>query len=157
MIVTDDESIAHRARHLTTTAKKPHPWEFIHDEVGFNYRMPNINAALGCAQFEMLPTYLEKKRSLAHSYAEWLEDKGYKFFLESENCYSNYWLNSFLVSDLEERNQILEDTNNNKVMTRPVWTPMHTLDIYKDCFRGDLSTSDWLADRLINLPSSVLI
>ena len=157
IIITDDRAIADRARHITTTAKQPHPWNFVHDEVGFNYRMPNLNAALGCAQMEMLPIYLEKKRFFAHCYAEWFIDKGYKFILEPKHTRSNYWLNSFLAKNKHERDQILEQTNKNKVMTRPVWTPMHNLAMYKDCFRKDLSNSDWLADRLVNVPSSVII
>jgi perosamine synthetase len=155
MIITNDQFLAHRAKHITTTAKTSHPWEFIHDQVGYNYRMPNLNAALGCAQVEALPGYVEKKRELAARYKKWFEDKEYKFITEPAISRSNYWLNSFLAKDRTQRDEILEYTNKNKVMTRPAWTPMHLLDMYKDCFRMDLSSTQWISDRLINLPSSV--
>ncbi len=156
MIITDDGDLARRAKHITTTAKQPHPWLFIHDEVGFNYRMPNLNAALGCAQIQMLPSYVEKKRGLALRYAGWFGEKGYAFISEPPDSRSNYWLNAFLTSGPVERDAVLEYTNRNGVMTRPVWTSMHTLGMYRNCFRGSLSNAEWLEERLVNLPSSVV-
>ena len=130
MVITDDKKVAERLKHITTTAKKPHPWLYIHDELGFNYRLPNLNAALGCAQMEVLPDYIERKRALAGRYNEWLTEQGYKFILEPDKSRSNYWINSFLTNDRDERDFILEYTNHNKVMTRPAWTPIHSLDMY---------------------------
>ena len=154
-IITNDEVIAEKVKHITTTAKKQHPWLYIHDEIGFNYRMPNLNAALGCAQIEMLPDYVERKRMLATRYADWFSDKGYEFIVEPDNTRSNYWINSFLVNGREERDEILKYTNCNKVMTRPVWTPMHTLDMFKDSLSVDLCNTKWLEERLVSLPSGV--
>ena len=132
MIITDNEDIALHVKHLTTTAKKPHPWLFIHDEVGFNYRMPNLNAALGCAQMEVLPDYIEKKRKLADQYNEWFANMDKEFIVEPEKSRSNYWINAFLAKNREERDHLLKYTNQNNIMTRPAWTPMHYLEMYKD-------------------------
>jgi len=154
MVITDDDALAARARHITTTAKAKHPWLFVHDEVGFNYRMPALNAALGCAQFERLEGHLARKRMLAECYAEWFSRTDYHFNREPAECRSNYWLNSFLVNSPEERDDVLRQTNALGVMTRPVWTPMHYLELYKDCLRSDLKNSEWLESRLVNLPSS---
>ena len=156
MIITDDEVIYKRVKHITTTAKVDHPWLFMHDDLGFNYRLPNLNAALGCAQMDLLSNYLERKRALAERYANWFSDKGYKFILEPENTKANYWINAFLVNGREERDEILKYTNNNKVMTRPAWTPMHTLKMFKDNLRVDLTNTEWLESRLVNIPSSVI-
>ena len=156
MIITDDEVIYKRVKHITTTAKVDHPWLFMHDDLGFNYRLPNLNAALGCAQMELLSNYVERKRALAERYANWFSDKGYKFILEPENTKANYWINAFLVNGREERDEILKYTNNNKVMTRPAWTPMHTLKMFKDNLRVDLTNTEWLESRLVNIPSSVI-
>lgn len=156
MIVTDDDEIARKARHITTTAKKPHSWLYIHDELGYNYRLPALNAALGCAQVEVLPDYVERKRALAKRYAAWFDGQGYRFVLEPEGAKSNYWINAFLVGGREERDRVLEYTNANGVMTRPVWTPMHTLDMYGGCPRTELPNTEWLDDRLVNVPSSVI-
>lgn len=155
MVITNDESIAHRARHLTTTAKQPHPWLYIHDEVGYNYRLPAINAALGCAQMMRLPGYVESKRRLAKRYARWFDGTDYEFFTEPEGAKSNYWFNSFFTRDREERDEILEATNKAGIMTRPMWTPMHYLDLYRNCQRSPLPQSEWAEARLINIPSSV--
>lgn len=156
MIITDDEDLAQRAKHITTTAKKPHPWLYVHDELGFNYRLPNLNAALGCAQMELLPGYIERKRALADRYAKWFPDKGYEFIVEPNKTKANYWINAFLTNSREERNSVLKYTNENKVMTRPAWTPMHTLDMYKGCLRVDLSNTEWIEERLVSIPSSVV-
>ena len=156
MIITNDDEIARRVRHITTTAKKPHPWLYIHDELGFNYRLPALNAALGCAQMEVLADYVDRKRALADRYAAWFTRQGYSFVLEPANSKSNYWFNAFLARDREERDDVLDYTNANGVMTRPIWTPMHTLDMFKDCLRVGLPNTKWLDDRLVNIPSSVV-
>lgn len=157
MILTDDENIAKAAKHLSTQSKIPHPWEFDHDSIGYNYRMPNINAALGCAQIEQLNFFVEKKRWLARQYAEFFDSLDIHFFSEPENCYSNYWLNSLICRDIEERELLLKYTNENKVMTRPIWKLMTELPMFKNCQHGDLSNSYWFADRVVNIPSSVVL
>lgn len=156
-VITDDPEIAQHAKHITTTAKQPHPWLYVHDELGFNYRMPNINAALGCAQIEALPDYVENKRALAARYAEWFDSNGYEFIQEPSGARSNYWLNAFLAKSRAERDAILEQTNQRGVMTRPMWTPLHTLDLYQYCYRMDLSDTEWIEERLVNLPSGVVL
>ncbi len=155
MILTDDEALARRARHLTTTAKQPHPYRFLHDEVGFNYRLPALNAALGCAQMEALTDYVVRKRELADHYASWLATTDRAFVREPEGAVSNYWLNAFLAHDAEERDVVLEYTNARGVMTRPLWTPMHELAPYRGCQRADLPNSTWIEARLVKIPSSV--
>jgi perosamine synthetase len=123
--------------------------------VGFNYRLPALNAALGCAQMEKLPAFLERKRALAARYAQWFTEQGVPFVREPEDARSNYWFNAFLARDRTERDALLEYTNARGVMTRPLWTPMHTLPMYALCPRAALPESDWLEARLINVPSSV--
>ena len=158
MILTNDKNLAQKAKHITTTAKVPHRWEYIHDEVGYNYRMPNINAALGCAQLESLPGFIEKKRNLAHNYENFFSKyKEIKFFKEPEKAKSNYWLNAVILKDRNERNNFLEATNANSVMTRPAWTLMNKLDMFENCFRTDLSNAEWLEERVVNIPSSVVV
>ena len=154
MILTDDAALAARARHLTTTAKTPHPYRFDHDEVGFNYRMPALNAALGCAQMEALPGFLEQKRALAERYRAWFEGQGVAFVVEPSGARSNYWLNAFFADDRAQRDALLEATNAQGVMTRPLWTPMHRLPMYASCPRADLPETEWLEARLVNIPSS---
>ena len=156
MVITDDENIAKHVKHITTTAKKAHPWLFIHDEVGFNYRMPNLNAALGCAQMEVLPTYMEKKRELAERYNEWFANMDYDFIVEPSETESNYWINGFLTKNREQRDTLLKYTNQNNVMTRPTWTPMHYLEMYKNNLKVDLSITESIEKRLVNIPSSVI-
>jgi aminotransferase in exopolysaccharide biosynthesis len=156
MILTDDETLAARARHLTTTAKQPHPYLYQHDEVGFNYRLPALNAALGCAQMEKLPDYVERKRALALRYAHWFQERGVPFVHEPEGARSNYWFNAFLAEDRAQRDAVLAYTNAQGVMTRPLWTPMHTLPMYAHCQRSDLPVSEWAEARLVNVPSSVI-
>ena len=157
MILTDDEVLAKKAKHITTTSKKPHSWEFVHDEVGYNYRLPNVNAALGCAQMEELPGFVKKQRELADEYRYWAESNDVEYVVEPEKAQSNYWLNAFIMKDREQLDQFLEYTNTNKVMTRPVWRPMHELSMYHDCLSSELTNTEWLADRLVNIPSSVRI
>ena len=155
MIIAHDEATAARARHLTTTAKQPHPWEFVHDEVGYNYRMPNINAAVGCAQMESFASVLENKRETARMYREFFQDSDVTFFAEPENAQSNYWLNTIIMKDRKERDAFLEVTNASGVQTRPVWALMNRLPMYRNCHMTAIDNAQWLEDRLINIPSSV--
>jgi aminotransferase in exopolysaccharide biosynthesis len=156
MIVTDDEQLAVRAKHLSTTAKKPHPWAFEHDEVGYNYRLPNLNAAFGVAQMSRLPGLLASKREVASRYAQWCEANGWTFVSEPQGARSNYWLNAVRMSDRETRDAFLAATNAAGVMTRPLWTPMHRLPIYASGLRDPLPVKEALAGTLVNIPSSAL-
>jgi len=155
MIITTDPEIGRRAKHITTTAKIPHRWEFVHDELGYNYRMPNINAALGCAQLEMLPEFIKEKRNIAQEYGKFFNNTGFDFFTEREGIVSNYWLNAVIMKSREERDEFLEETNNKGVMTRPIWTLMNRLSMYKDCYAGNIENAVWLEERVVNLPSGV--
>ncbi|MBI9107221.1 MAG: LegC family aminotransferase [Spirochaetales bacterium] len=155
MILTNDSAAAERAKFLTTTGKRPHPYEFFHPEVAFNYRMPNLNAALGCAQMEQLPAFVEKKRALAEKYKAFCAEQKIHFIHEPAGSKSNYWLNAILLSGREERDQFLKETNSQGVMTRPVWDLMNTLPAFSDCQVENISTAENMADRLVNLPSSV--
>lgn len=157
MVLCRDVEAGARTKHVTTTAKVPHPYEFYHDEAGFNYRMPNLNAALGCAQMEMLPNFLKAKRALAHSYGDFFTGTDYQFVLEPDYAESNYWLNAVICQDLDSRNSLLEIANESGVMTRPVWKLMHRLPMFENALRGDLSVSEWLESRLVNLPSSPVV
>lgn len=153
-IVTNNEALAKHAKHISTTAKIPHAWEFVHDEIGYNFRMPNLNAALACAQLEQLDTILANKRNLADMYREYFSGTDIGFVYEQPGSTANYWLNCVLLNNLEERNAFLEATNNSGVMTRPIWRLMNKLDMFKDCRCGDLTNSEWLEDRVVNIPSS---
>ena len=155
MILTNDETIAHRAKHLTTQAKLPHAWEFVHDEIGYNYRMPNINAALGVAQLEQLDGFLANKRATAEAYKAYFEKQGIAFFAERENEKCNYWLNAIILKDKEERNAFLTEANAQGVMSRPIWQLMNRLPMFVNCERGDLSNAEWLEARVVNIPSGV--
>lgn len=159
-ILTNDEKLGRLAKHITTTARVPHKWSFAHDMVGYNYRLPNLNAALGCAQVEELPSFLKKKRALAERYKTAFEGVGgIKFFSEAGFASSNYWLNALLLdepSDLK-RDEILEAANGAGIMTRPAWTLMHRLPMFADCPRMDLSSAEDLERRLINIPSSAAL
>lgn len=155
MLLFKDEELGKYAKHLTTQAKVPHAWEFVHDHIGYNYRMPNINAALGCAQMEQLETILKDKRSTAESYKTYFEDKAIRFFSEPENCQSNYWLNAVILPDKDAQIRFLEQTNAEGVMTRPVWELMNRLPMFENCQTDDLENTRWFADRVVNLPSSV--
>jgi len=157
IVLTNDEVMAARVKHITTTAKIPHKWAFVHDETGYNYRMPNLNAALAIAQLESLPAFLKKKRKLAMRYQEWAANKDIQFVTEPLNTKSNYWLNTVVTKSKEQQNAMLEYTNNNGVMTRPVWMPMHKLAMHKTSQSVELVNTDWLADRLVNVPSSVVM
>lgn len=154
-IITDDERLANHARHLTTTAKIPHPFAYVHDEIGYNYRMPNINAALACAQMEQIDHFIEKKRNLARQYASFFEDRTESFFLEPENARSNYWLNTLILDDRKERDLFLEETNRSDILTRPAWTLLNKFSMYENCQTDSLKRAQWLEDRIVNIPSSV--
>ena len=154
-LVTNDEALAKRAKHLSTQAKVPHPWAFIHDEVGYNCRMPNLNAALACAQLEQLMSFVENKRELASLYKKKFEELAIDYCCEISGAKANYWLNAIILKNQAERDAFLEYTNSNGVMTRPVWELMHRLPMFKDVQREELNNSEWIADRLVNIPSSV--
>jgi perosamine synthetase len=159
-ILTNDENLGQLAKHLTTTAKLPHRWEFYHDQIGYNYRLPNINAALGCAQMEQLPDFLEKKRSLARRYEEAFRGiDGVTFFTEPEFARSNYWMNVLLLDadQAGELQKVLAFTNDRGIKTRPAWTLMHRLPAFQDCPRMELPVAEELAGRLLNLPSSATL
>lgn len=155
VIVTDDEILAKRAKHITTTAKIPHKWEYVHDEIGYNYRLPNLNAALLCAQLENLGKFLKNKQELASIYERFFADTSIAFIKEPQNAYSNYWLQSILLENREQRDEFLTYTNENGVMTRPIWTLMTKLEMFKECQHTDLSNALLLEDRIVNIPSSV--
>lgn len=159
-ILTNDEELGRLAKHLTTTAKVPHRWEFNHDMIGFNYRLPNLNAALGCAQLEELPAFLERKRLLAQRYAAAFTGvNGITFVTEPAFARSNYWLNAILLDEslAPERDAVLAATNDAGIMTRPAWMPMHCLPMYAGAPRMDLPVTESLAARLINIPSSAVL
>lgn len=154
-IVTDDRNLAKKAKHLSTQAKIPHKWEYKHDAIGFNYRMPNLNAALACAQLEQLNFYLKNKRELNDLYFSFCSENNITLAREIENTSSNYWLNAIICNDKTERDKLLTETNNNGVMTRPIWGLMNNLSMFKDSPKSDLSNAQWLEDRVVNIPSSV--
>lgn len=156
-VVTDDPDLARRAKHLTTTAKVPHKWAFYHDEIGYNYRMPNLNAALGVAQLAQLDTRVEQKRALARRYINAFEGlDGVEVFVERAGTSANYWLNTLILAPnmIEARDPILENLNSAGLMARPLWEPLHRLSIYSDCPRADLAVTVDLAERIISVPSS---
>ena len=153
-MILSDESLGARAKHLTTTAKRPHPYEYVHDEIGYNYRLPNLNAALGCAQLEQLEGFVASKRALAARYASLLHGSDLQFFLEPKGCRSNYWLNAVICADQAQRDGLLKTTNDQGVMTRPIWALMSRLPAFAQCRRGSLQNAEWLEARVVNLPSS---
>lgn len=155
VIVTDDEVLAKRAKHITTTAKIPHKWEFVHDEIGFNYRLPNLNAALLVAQLEQLKGFLENKRALAKIYEAFFASQNMAFIKEPKEASSNYWLNGVILENKEQRDTFLEYTNANGVMSRPIWTLMNKLEMFKTCQCADISNAMYLEERVVNIPSSV--
>lgn len=155
VIVTDDEVLAKRAKHITTTAKVPHKWEYVHDEIGYNYRLPNLNAALLCAQLEQLESFLENKRMLAAEYKQFFTSQNIRFVEEPADAKSNYWLNAILLEDAGARDTFLEYTNGNAVMTRPIWALMNKLEMFKECQCDKLENSLFLEERVVNIPSSV--
>jgi aminotransferase in exopolysaccharide biosynthesis len=156
-IVTNDDSLAKRAKHLTTTAKVPHLYEYVHDEVGYNYRLPNLNAALACAQLEQLETFIENKRVLARKYSGFFRELGIGFIQEPEYARSNYWLNAIILDNLESRDRFLDFTNQSGVMTRPIWRLMNKLPMFQHCLTDGLNNSEWLEERVVNIPSSVTL
>jgi len=156
MLLFNDEELGKYAKHITTQAKVPHRWEFRHDHVGYNYRMPNINAALGCAQLENLDKYIESKRKVAAEYAEYFKNvEDIVFFVDSEDTFSNYWLNAVILKDKEAQLDFLQQTNDNGVMTRPIWEFMNRLPMFEKCENDGLKNTTWFADRVVNIPSSV--
>ena len=157
MIITNDEILAAKAKHLTTTAKQPHPWEFVRDEIGYNYRLPNINAAVGCAQMECFAGTLENKRTTARMYKQFFQDTGIPFIMEPAHARSNYWLNAIVLKDKQERDRFLSYASGKSVQARPVWKLMPDLPMYRHCQCTALETAQWLEDRLVNIPSSVRI
>lgn len=157
MILTDDEELAKIAKHLTTQAKVPHNYEFAHNHIGYNYRLTNVNAALGCAQMESLDYLLGLKRTLAEHYKEFFRNSEFEFFTEPANCKSNYWLNAIITIDKAQRDELLQFTNQNGVMTRPVWELMNRLPMFSNCQTDELENSCWFADRVVNIPSSAII
>jgi aminotransferase in exopolysaccharide biosynthesis len=150
------ENLGRHAKHLTTTAKKPHPYEYVHDEIGYNYRLPNLNAALGCAQLEQLEDFIARKRELAAHYAAHLKGSELQFVTEPPDCRSNYWLNAVICDSRVQRDALLKATNDSGVMTRPIWALMNHLSIYANCRKGNLANAEWLEARVVNLPSSVV-
>lgn len=159
-VLTNDEELGRLAKHLTTQAKIPHRWEFAHDMIGYNYRMPNINAALGCAQLEQLPKYIESKRNLATRYIGALKDvEGIRFFIEPKFAKSNYWLNAIIIDKeyANSRDELLAGLNDAGIMSRPIWNLMYTMPMFKDCPRMECKVAEDIGRRLINIPSSVVL
>jgi perosamine synthetase len=154
-IVTNDEQIGAKGKYLTTTAKVPHAFEFYHDELGFNFRMPNLNAALACAQLEQLNFFLENKRQLALDYKSFFDASSIKFRTETVGTKANYWLMCVELENLKERDLFLRETNSAKVMTRPIWQLMFRLPMYQNCQRDEQLNAMFLEERIVNIPSSV--
>lgn len=157
MLVSKDPSLMDQAKHLTTTGKKPHQWNYYHDQLAYNYRLPNINAALGCAQLQMLPELLASKKKLALKYQEYFKSSDIAYMLPPELTSPNYWLNAIQLSSRESRDEFLKETNSENIMTRPVWDLMHTLPMYASCEKTSLKNSTYLADRIVNIPSTPII
>lgn len=156
-IITNDKQLAKNARHLITTAKVVHKWKYTHNEIGYNYRMANLNAALLLAQMENLDSFLKNKRELAHTYKTFFSKKEICFFEEPPESSSNYWLNSIILKDKVQRDLFLEEANANGVMSRPIWTLMNQLEMFKDAYSDNLSNAEWLEERIVNIPSSVTL
>lgn len=157
MLVTNDEALAKRAKHITTTAKVPHSYEYIHDEIGYNYRLTNLAAALGVAQMESLPLFIQKQQELAKAYETFFKDSEIVLVTEPKNSRSNYWLNSVILKDRETRDAFLKYTNDNGIMTRSIWRLMNKLEMFQECQCADLSNAEWLEDRVVNISSSVVL
>lgn len=155
VIVTNNHDLGTYGKFLTTTAKEPHPYDYIHNELGYNYRMPNINAALACAQLENLNSFLDDKRELAHLYADFFKTQGIKFRKETKNTKANYWLMSVELENKKERDYFLKFSNTSGVMTRPIWQLMHRLPMYQNCYRDSQKNALFLQERIVNIPSSV--
>ena len=158
MMLFNDEKLGAYAKHITTQAKIPHRWEFRHDHIGYNYRMPNINAALGCAQLENIDSYIESKRQTAEAYKEFFKNvPDIKFFSEPDDCRSNYWLNAIILKDKDMQQDFLQFSNDNGVMTRPIWELMNRLPMFEQCQNDGLENTIYFADRVVNIPSSVRV
>jgi len=155
MIVTQDEELGKLAKHITTTAKVPHPYEYVHDHVAYNFRLPNLNAALLCGQLEMLPKFLANKRELAGRYASFFDGSGMKFRQEMDGTTANYWLMCVEADDAAQKEEILKRTNAAGVMTRPIWQLMYRLPMYAKCYRDSQVNAEFLEQRIVNLPSSI--
>lgn len=155
-IVSNNVKLAEKAKYLTSTAKQPHPFEYFHDELGYNYRMPNINAALACAQLEQLDVFLNKKREIANLYASFFKSKGVKFRTELPETKVNYWLMCLQLSNKKDRDSFLKYTNNNNVMTRPIWQLMFRLPMFQNYQKDDQLNAKYLEERIVNIPSGVL-
>jgi perosamine synthetase len=154
-IVTNNIALGEKAKYLTTTAKKPHTYEYVHDELGYNYRMPNLNAALACAQLENLDIFLDKKRELAGEYVKFFKNTNIKFRQEMPHTKANYWLMALELDTREERDLFLKTTNESKIMTRPIWQLMYKLPMYQHCFKDAQRNAEFLEDRIVNISSSV--
>jgi dTDP-4-amino-4,6-dideoxygalactose transaminase len=154
-IVTNSIPLGEKGKYLTTTAKIPHPYEYVHDQMGYNFRMPNLNAALACAQLEQLDSFLENKRNLAKEYTSFFASSGIKFRTETPDTKANYWLMCVELENKEERNLFLETTNANAVMTRPIWQLMYRLPMYAHCQKDNQVNAEFLEERIVNIPSSV--
>jgi len=157
MIVTNDNKLAQRAKHVTTTAKVHHKWEYIHDQIGYNYRLPNINAALGCAQMECLDIFIKNKRGLAKKYEAFFKESEIQFFQEPKDSYSNYWLNVIVFKNKSSRDHFLEQTNANSIITRPAWRLINKLKMYSNYQVVSSENAQWFENRIVNIPSSVYI
>ncbi len=155
IIVTNDEKLGKLGKHLTTQSKVPHRWEFVHDQIGYNYRCPNLNSALACAQLEQLDYFVSNKRETANLYNEFFQKQGITYVPEPENSHANFWFNSILLSNQEERDAFLTQTNDQGVMTRPIWALMNKLSMFTGCGHDGLQNSQYIEERLVNIPSSV--
>lgn len=156
-ILTNDEKLADYAKHLTTTAKKPHKWAYDHDEIGYNFRMPNLNAALGCAQLKKMPIFIEQKRQLTNVYEQFVSQlDGVTLFKEPSHTKGNYWLQTLILNERHNREEVLDFLNENGVMSRPIWTPLHKLAPYKIMPKANLDSTLKLEKRIINIPSTPL-
>jgi aminotransferase in exopolysaccharide biosynthesis len=154
VIITNDDKLGKLGKHLTTQAKVPHKWDFVHDHIGYNYRLPNLNAAMACAQLEQIETFIADKREVASLYKGFFEGSQFKFVEEPIGSRSNYWLNAILAENVNYRDEVLEKLNSAKIMSRPSWALMHKLKMFKNCYRDNLNNSIWVEERLINIPSS---
>ncbi|MCW3805803.1 LegC family aminotransferase [Plebeiibacterium marinum] len=156
-IVTNDKSLALKAKHITTTAKVPHPYEYTHDMIGYNFRMPNLNAAMACAQLEKLEEFVKNKRNWAEKLSAFCKENKIDFILEPNNSCSNYWLNAICLGNREERDNVLEYLNKHGVMSRPIWTLLYKMPMYAGCYKDRQTNAQWLEDRIVNIPSSVIL
>ena len=157
MLVTDDEQLSKKAKHITTTSKVPHPYEYTHDEIGYNYRLTNLAAALGVAQMENIQLFIDKQRYLAKKYEVFFKDTNIGFIKEPKDSKSNYWLNTVILKDRQTRDEFLKYTNDNEIMVRPIWRLINKLDMFKDAQTDGLDNSKWLEDRVVNISSSVIL